>query len=86
MVFSYSRPIEMAPAAVRPILEIAAEGAAASGHPWLSLLTPEDATSLARAAGFGDVRLVTSTDLHDRYFADRSDGLSPIGGHGKGDS
>jgi len=80
IVFSYSRPIEMAPAAIRPILEGAAKGAAASGHPWLSLLAPDDAASLARDAGFGNVQVVTSADLHNRYFADRRDGLSPIGG------
>jgi methyltransferase (TIGR00027 family) len=80
MVFSYSRPIEMAPPEIRPILEAAAKGAAASGHPWLSLLDPEEAAGLARDAGFGDVHVVTSADLHDRYFADRHDGLSPVGG------
>ncbi|MBO0802289.1 MAG: class I SAM-dependent methyltransferase [Nocardiopsaceae bacterium] len=80
MVFSYSRPVEMAPPEIRPILEGAAKGAAASGHPWLSLLAPDDAVALARGAGFGDVHVVTSADLHDRYFADRHDGLSPVGG------
>jgi len=80
MVFSYSRPVEMAPPEIRPILEGAAKGAAASGHPWLTLLAPHEAASLARDAGFGDVRTVTSADLHNRYFADRPDGLSPIGG------
>lgn len=80
MVFSYARPIEMAPAAIRPILEGAAKGSTASGHPWLSLLAPDDAANLAREAGFGNVQVVTSHDLHDRYFADRGDGLSPIGG------
>jgi methyltransferase (TIGR00027 family) len=80
LVFSYSRPIEMAPAAIRPMLEGAALGAAASGHPWLSLLTPDDAVGRARDAGFGTVELVTSSDLHDRYFAERRDGLSPVGG------
>jgi methyltransferase (TIGR00027 family) len=80
MIFSYSRPIQMAPTEVRPILEGAAKGAAASGHPWLSLLTPDDAAALARDAGFGDVQTVTSGDLHNRYFADRHDGLSPVGG------
>ncbi|WP_040793430.1 class I SAM-dependent methyltransferase [Nocardia paucivorans] len=80
MVFSYSRPIEMAPAEVRPILEAAAKGAAASGYPWLTLLTPDQAVGLAREAGFADVGLVTSTELHERYFADRHDGLSPVGG------
>ncbi|WP_433337174.1 class I SAM-dependent methyltransferase [Spirillospora sp. CA-294931] len=80
MVFSYSRPIEMAPSEVRSILEGATKGAAASGHPWLSLLTPDQAADLAREAGFADVNVMTSTDLHERYFAHRHDGLSPIGG------
>ncbi|MGW4094536.1 class I SAM-dependent methyltransferase [Nocardia sp. NPDC004750] len=80
MVFSYSRPIEMAPPEVRSILEGAAKGAAASGHPWLSLLTPDQAAGLARHEGFADVEVVTSTELHERYFAHRHDGLSPVGG------
>lgn len=80
MVFSYSRPIEMAPSEIRQILEGAAKGAAASGHPWLSLLAPDEAISLARESGFGDVQVVTSSDLHNRYFADRHDHLSPFGG------
>jgi methyltransferase (TIGR00027 family) len=80
MVFSYSRPVEMAPPEIRPVLEDAARGAAGSGHPWLSLLAPGEAASLARDAGFAGVRVVTSADLHDRYFADRHDGLSPVGG------
>lgn len=80
VVFSYSRPLEMAPPEIRPSLEGAARGAAASGHPWLSLLTPDEAASLARDSGFADVHTVTSADLHHRYFADRPDGLSPIGG------
>jgi O-methyltransferase involved in polyketide biosynthesis len=80
MVFSYSRPIEMAPPEIRPILEGAARGAAASGHPWLSLLTPDQAAGLVCEAEFADVEVVTSTELHERYFAHRHDGLSPVGG------
>ena len=80
MVFSYSRPIEMAPPDVRRVLEAAAKGAAASGHPWLSLLTPDQAANMARDAGFAGVGVITSTDLHERYFAERHDGLSPVGG------
>ena len=68
------------PTAHRFASSSAAKGAAASGHPWLSLLAPDEAASLARDAGFGDVHIVTSADLHNRYFADRHDGLSPVGG------
>jgi methyltransferase (TIGR00027 family) len=80
LVFSYSRPIDQAPPPIQPILRQAARGAAASGHPWISLLRPDQAIELARQGGFGDVELVTSFDLHDRYFAGRPDGLSPAGG------
>lgn len=80
MAFTTSRPIETAPPAIRPILAEASAGAAASGHPWLSLLGPDDAAALARGAGFSSVQVLTSQDLHDRYFAGRRDGLSPVGG------
>ena len=63
-----------------PFLEVAFRGAAESGHPWLTLLTPDEATDLAREASFAEVQVVTSNDLHDRYFAGRTDGLSPVGG------
>jgi methyltransferase (TIGR00027 family) len=62
-------PIELADAEERPGIEAAARGARASGTPWLSFFAPDEMISLARAAGFHDVRHISGADLGQRYFA-----------------
>jgi methyltransferase (TIGR00027 family) len=74
---TFMLPFEYADPEVRPGLEMAARGAAASGTPFISYLTPEEALRLGREAGFRDVRHVSDAQLTARYFAGRSDGLQP---------
>ena len=80
VVMSFLRRAELVDAADRPGLEMSARGARASGTPFVSFFTPDEMTTLAREAGFGDVRVVTAQDLSQRYFADRPDGLRPSSG------
>ncbi|WP_026423395.1 class I SAM-dependent methyltransferase [Actinokineospora inagensis] len=61
----------------RPGYEYVQQAARASGTPFISLYSPSDIAALARANGFRDVRHVPSTELGDRYFAGRTDGLRP---------
>jgi methyltransferase (TIGR00027 family) len=75
LAMSFMLPIEMAEPEVRPGIERAAAGARANGTPFLSLLTPTEMLSLARAAGFKQVRHVSAAMLNERYFAGRTDGL-----------
>jgi methyltransferase (TIGR00027 family) len=70
-------PFELADAALRPGFERAAEGARASGTPFLSFFAPDEVLALARAAGFRHVEHVSGSDLAKRYFTDRTDGLRP---------
>jgi O-methyltransferase involved in polyketide biosynthesis len=58
-------------------VERAAEGARASGTPWISFFTPDQMLTLARDAGFKMVQHVSASDLAQRYFAGRTDGLRP---------
>jgi methyltransferase (TIGR00027 family) len=58
----------------------AIRGAAASGTPFLSFYSPSEMLDAARAAGFREVRHVSSRELTERYFAARSDGLRPSTG------
>jgi methyltransferase (TIGR00027 family) len=76
-VMSFMLPIELADAEVRPGIERAAEGARASGTPFISFFTPAEMLALAREAGFRDVQHVSAATLAERYFADRTDGLRP---------
>jgi methyltransferase (TIGR00027 family) len=74
---SFLLPIEMADPEIRPGMERAAAGARASGTPFISFFMPEEMLTMARAAGFREVRHVSAATLGDRYFAGRTDGLRP---------
>jgi methyltransferase (TIGR00027 family) len=77
LVMSFLLPIELAEAEVRPGLEAAARGARANGTPFVSFFKPEMMLTMAREAGFRDVRHVSAAALAERYFANRADGLRP---------
>jgi methyltransferase (TIGR00027 family) len=74
---SFMLPIEMNEPEIRPGVERAAAGARAAGTPFISFFMPEEVLTLAREAGFRDVRHVSSASLAERYFANRTDGLRP---------
>jgi methyltransferase (TIGR00027 family) len=77
LVMSFMLPIELADSEVRAAIARAAEGARASGTPFISLFTPTEMLALGREAGFRDVQHVSAAALAQRYFAGRTDGLRP---------
>jgi methyltransferase (TIGR00027 family) len=77
LAMSFMLPIEMADPDVRPGIERAAAGARANGTPFLSFFMPAEMLTLARDAGFKEVRHVSAAALAERYFAGRTDGLRP---------
>jgi methyltransferase (TIGR00027 family) len=77
LAMSFLLPLELADPDVRPGLQRAAEGARASGTPFLSFFAPPEMLKLARDAGFRDAQHVPAATLAQRYFADRTDGLRP---------
>jgi methyltransferase (TIGR00027 family) len=77
LAMTFLLPLELADADVRPGLEMAAKGARASGTPFVSFFTPTEIVALAREAGFTEAQHVSASDLTQRYFADRTDGLRP---------
>lgn len=77
LVMSFMLPIELLDPEMRPGVERAAEGARASGTPFISFFTPTEMLTLARDAGFKEVRHVSAAVLAERYFAGRADGLRP---------
>jgi len=76
-VMSFLCPIEMLDPEIRFGVERAAEGARASGTPWISFFKPGEIMALAREAGFSKVQHVPAAALAERYFAGRTDGLRP---------
>lgn len=82
LVMTFILPFDLVDEADRAGLEGAARGAQASGTPWISFYTPDDVVSLARHAGFRDVRYVPTHEVAERYLAGRTDGLRASGGEG----
>lgn len=80
LAMTFILPLEFADAEERPGFEAAMKGAQASGTPFVSFFTPPEMLSLAREAGFRDVRHVSAAALTERYFAGRKDGLRPGSG------
>lgn len=76
-VMTFLLPLELADPEARPGLQLAEKGARASGTPFISFFTPMEMLTLAREAGFKEVRHVSATTLGQRYFAGRADGLRP---------
>lgn len=76
-VTSFLVPLELADPAVRPGLERAAQGARASGTPFVSYFRPTEMIELALASGFTRAKHVSAAVLTERYFAGRADGLRP---------
>jgi methyltransferase (TIGR00027 family) len=77
LAMSFMLPIALLDPEVRPAVEGAAEGARASGTPFISFFRPAEMLTLARDAGFKEVRHVSAAMLAQRYFAGRTDGLRP---------
>jgi methyltransferase (TIGR00027 family) len=77
LAMTFLLPLELADPDVRPGLQLAEKGARASGTPFISFFTPTEMLTLAREAGFRDVRHVSAATLAQRYFAGRTDGLRP---------
>jgi methyltransferase (TIGR00027 family) len=70
-------PLELTDPEVRPGLELAVQGARASGTPFISFFTPAEMLALGHDAGFREVRHISAATLAQRYFAGRTDGLRP---------
>jgi methyltransferase (TIGR00027 family) len=77
LAMTFLLPLELADPEVRPSLERAAQGARASGTPFLSFFTPAEILALARDCGFREARHIAAATLTERYFAGRTDGLRP---------
>ena len=61
--------------------QIADKGArSATAHPSLSFFTPNEILALASEAGLNNIETISAGDLAKRYFAGRTDGLSPASG------
>jgi methyltransferase (TIGR00027 family) len=60
----------------RAMMEFVMKRAGEAGTPFLSLFSPAEILAMAKDCGFKESQHVSAQDLHQRYFANRSDGLN----------
>jgi methyltransferase (TIGR00027 family) len=77
LAMTFLLPLELADPDMRPWLQLAENGARASGTPFISFFTPAEMLALGREAGFRAVRHVSAATLAQHYFSGRTDGLRP---------
>ncbi|HEX5153260.1 MAG TPA: class I SAM-dependent methyltransferase [Parafilimonas sp.] len=64
----------------KPMQEMAEKGARATGTPFISFFTPGEILAMARNAGFKEVKTISTKDMEQLYFANRTDDLLPASG------
>jgi methyltransferase (TIGR00027 family) len=80
LAMSFMLPLDLIDSAERQQLESVQKGARAAGTPFLSSFAPTEMLALARQAGFAQAEYVSASDLTERYFRGRADGLGPSSG------
>lgn len=77
---TFMLPLELLPESERPGHQMVYERAKAAGTPFLSFFRPEEIVALAKECGFKKASYFGTTDLINKYFKGRSDGLVPSEG------
>jgi O-methyltransferase involved in polyketide biosynthesis len=76
-VMTFLVPFEEAHANSQQGFKQAAKGAQQAGTPFISFFKPAEMLKLAGEAGFRKTQHVSPSELTQRYFANRPDGLRP---------
>lgn len=80
LAMTFYLPIELVDKEDQPMQEIAEKGARAAGTPFVSFFAPDKVVTLAHETGFKELKIISTKEMEQLYFADRSDGLVPASG------
>lgn len=80
LVMTFMLPTYLIEPSEQAQYELVQERAKAAGTPFTGLFAPEDIINLARESGLKDVHHISRSEIINRYFANRQDGLIPASG------
>lgn len=80
LAMTFYLPIELLEEEDKPMQEIAEKGAREAGTPFVSFFTPNEILDLAREAGFKEAKTISTKDMEQYYFTNRTDHLLPASG------
>lgn len=80
LAMTFYLPMELLDEEDKPMQEIAEKGARAAGTPFVSFFTPNEILVLARETGFKEAKTISTKDMEQYYFTNRTDNLLPASG------
>lgn len=80
LAMTFYLPIDLLDDEDKPMQEMAEKGARASGTPFVSFFAPDEILVMAKNAGFKDAKTISTRDMEQSYFKDRSDDFLPASG------
>jgi methyltransferase (TIGR00027 family) len=80
LAMTFYLPIELLDEEDKPLMEMSMKGARAAGTPMISFFAPNEISDLAREAGFKEARTISTKDMEELYFKNRTDDLLPASG------
>ena len=80
IAMTFYLPVELLDQEDQPMQEMANKGAQEAGTPFVSFFSPDAITELAKEAGLENTKLISTKDMINLYFKDRTDDLLPASG------
>ena len=80
LAMTFYLPMELLDEEDKPIHEIGEKGAREAGTPFVSFFAPNEIVTLAKNAGFKDIKTISTKAMEQLYFAGRTDNLLPASG------
>ena len=75
LAMTFYLPIEFLDEIDKPMQEIGEKGARDSGTPFISFFTVDEILGMAKNAGFKEAKTISTKDMEEYYFKDRTDQL-----------
>lgn len=80
IAIAFYLPLEQLDEEDKPMQEIAMKGAAASSTPFVSFFSVEETVKLAEKVGLKEIQTISTKDMTEKYFKNRTDDLLPASG------
>ena len=80
LAMTFYLPMELLDEEDRPMQAMAEKGAREAGTPFVSFFAPDEILVMASKAGFKNATIISTRDMEERYFKDRTDNLLPASG------
>ncbi|QNK60990.1 class I SAM-dependent methyltransferase [Pedobacter sp. PAMC26386] len=80
LAIAFYLPMELLDEEDKPLQLIAEKGAREAGTPFVSFFTPDEILALANQQNFKETKIISTKDLKQYYFSNRTDNFSPASG------